>query len=163
MHEVHSASRPAHRDFLNRELSWIDFDRRVLDLAADAALPLLDRVRFCAIASSNFDEFFAIRMAELHEQADAGVSRRSPDGRTPAQTLAHARRAIQALQLAQDQLWDDDLHPSLAREGIRICRPEDCRARELRDLAKGFEREVLPLLTPIAVGPAAAFPHVASL
>jgi polyphosphate kinase len=150
-------------DFLNRELSWIDFDRRVLDLAADPALPLLDRVWFCAIASSNLDEFFAVRMAELYEQADAGVTRKAPDGRTPAQTLAHARRAIEALQSAQDELWREDLHPSLAREEIRICKPEDCRPRDLRSLAKLFEREVLPLLTPIAVGPAAPFPHVASL
>src|SRR3954452_20775317 len=76
---------------LNRELSWIDFDRRVLELAADRSLPLLERVKVCAIASSNLDEFFAVRMAELHEQAEDGVDRRGPDGRTPARTLVDAR------------------------------------------------------------------------
>src|SRR5438128_1379843 len=76
---------------LNRELSWIDFDRRVLELASDPSVPLLDRVRYCSIASTNLDEFFAVRMAELDDHVFAGVSRRAPDGRRPAQTLAAAR------------------------------------------------------------------------
>src|SRR3954470_14640698 len=86
------------RQFINRELSWIDFNRRVLELTADAALPLLDRVNFCAIASANLDEFFAVRMAELEDQTASGITRRAPDGRTPAQTLAAARRAIVVFQ-----------------------------------------------------------------
>src|SRR4051794_41885248 len=80
--------------FLNRELSWIDFDGRVLELAADPDLPLLERIRYCAIASSNLDEFFAVRMAELEDQVAAGTTRRGADGRTPAQTRADARLAI---------------------------------------------------------------------
>jgi polyphosphate kinase len=151
------------RHFLNRELSWIDFNRRVLELPADPTLPLLDRVRFCAIASSNLDEFFAVRMAELEEQAAAGILRRAPDGRNPTQTLAGARRAIVALQETQDALWLDELRPALADAGIRISSPEECRPRELRSLATRFDREVLPLLTPIALGPAAPFPPVSSL
>jgi polyphosphate kinase len=153
----------AQRRFLNRELSWIDFDRRVLELAADPELPLLERVRYCAIASSNLDEFFAVRMAELYDHADAGVTRKATDGSTPAQTLAQARRAIDALQAAQDQLWQEELQPALARERIRICKPDACRARQLREVDKRFQREVVPLLTPIAVGPGAPFPHVPSL
>jgi polyphosphate kinase len=149
--------------FLNRELSWIDFDRRVLGLAADAALPLLDRVRFCSIASSNLDEFFAVRMAELNDLAASGVTRRSPDGRTPAQTLLEARAATVDFQEAQDALWHDELRPALEAEGIRIRTADECRPRELRALTKRCEREVLPLLTPIAVGPVSAFPHVPSL
>jgi polyphosphate kinase len=151
------------RRFLNRELSWIDFDRRVLDLAADTTLPLLERVRFCAIASSNLDEFFAVRIAELTDDAAAGVVRRSPDGRTPAQTLAEAREAIVALQARQDALWRDELLPALAAARIRVCSPQDCSPRDLKSLTKRFGRDVLPLLTPIAVGPAGAFPHVQSL
>jgi len=151
------------RHFLNRELSWIDFDRRVLELAADQTLPLLDRVKFCAVASSNLDEFFAVRMAELEEQAAAGITRRAPDGRTPTQALAAARGAIVALQETQDVLWRDELRPALTAAGIRISSPEDCRPGELRSLTKRFEREVLPLLTPMALGPAAPFPHVQSL
>jgi polyphosphate kinase len=153
----------AQRRFLNRELSWIDFDRRVLELAADPELPLLERVRYCAIASSNLDEFFAVRMAELYDQADAGITRKATDGSTPAQTLAQARRAIDALQAAQDQLWHEELQPALARERIRICKPDACRERQLREVGRRFEREVVPLLTPIAVGPGAPFPHVPSL
>jgi polyphosphate kinase len=149
--------------FLNRELSWIDFDRRVLEVAADATLPLLERVRFCSIASSNLDEFFAVRIAELTDQGAVGVVRRSPDGRTPTQTLAEARQVIVALQSTQDTLWNDHLIPALAAARIRISRPKDCSPRELRSLTKRFEREVLPLLTPIAVGPGAPFPHVQSL
>jgi polyphosphate kinase len=135
----------------------------VLELAADPGLPLLERAKFCAIASSNLDEFFGVRMAELEEQSAAGIARRGPDGRTPAQNLADARRAIVALQATQDRLWHDELQPALAAARIRIFKPDDCRPRELRSLTKRFEREVLPLLTPIAVGPAAAFPHVQSL
>jgi polyphosphate kinase len=151
------------RHLLNRELSWIEFDRRVLELAADPDLPLLERAKFCAIASSNLDEFFGVRMAELEEESAAGINRRGPDGRTPAQTLADARLAIVALQATQDRLWREDLQPALAAARIRIFTPDDCRPRELRSLTKRFEREVLPLLTPIAVGPAAPFPNVQSL
>jgi polyphosphate kinase len=151
------------RRFLNRELSWIDFDRRVLELAADPTLPLLERVKLCAIVSSNLDEFFAVRIAELEAQAAAGSARRSQDGLTPAQTLEAARLGIAALQASQDVLWAHELRPALAAEGIRIAAVEDCRPRELRSLAKRFDRELLPLLTPIAVGPVTPFPHVPSL
>jgi polyphosphate kinase len=150
------------RQFINRELSWIDFNRRVLELTADAALPLLDRVRFCAIASANLDEFFAVRVAELEEQVAAGITRKAPDGRRPAQTLAAARGAIIGFQAAQDGLWRE-LGPALDAAGIRICRPGDCRPRELRALARRWEQELLPLLTPVAVRPGAPFPHVQSL
>src|SRR4051812_15603457 len=122
--------------FLNRELSWIDFDRRVLELAADTTLPLLERVRFCSIASSNLDEFFAVRIAELTDQEAVGVVRTSPDGRKPAQTLAEARQAIVALQATQDALWHDELLPALAAARIRVCAPEDCSARDLKSLTK---------------------------
>src|SRR5262245_7018238 len=161
--QVRPRRRSAERRILNRELSWIDFDRRVLGLAADPELPLLDRVRFCAITSSNLDEFFAVRIAELHEQAATGAMRRAADRRTPGETLADARRAISALQADQDALWLEDLRPALANAKIRFCRPEECRPGELRSLTKRFEREVLPLLTPLAVSPGGELPHVPSL
>src|SRR5262249_35533810 len=126
--------RSAERRFLNRELSWIDFDRRVLGLAADGALPLLDRVRFCAIASSNLDDFFAVRIAELHEQAATGARRRAADGRTPGETLAGLRQAVIALQASQDELWLGDLRPALADAKIRISPAAECRPRELKSL-----------------------------
>lgn len=158
-----SAQRFGSKRFLNRELSWIDFDRRVLGLAADRTLPLLERVKFCAIVASNLDEFVAVRMAELYDRIADGEGGFSPDGRTPAQTLADMREAIVALQADLDALWLDDLKPALAAAGIRIVAPADCRPRELRGLWKRFECEVQPLLTPIALGPAAPFPHVPSL
>jgi polyphosphate kinase len=161
--QVRPRRRSAERRFLNRELSWVEFDRRVLGLAADGTLPILDRVRFCAIASSNLDEFFAVRIAELHEQAATGAMRRAADGLTPGETLARLREAVIGLQASQDQLWLAELRPALADAKIRISRPADCRPRELKSLAKRFEREVLPLLTPLAVAPAAALPHVPSL
>jgi polyphosphate kinase len=148
---------------LNRELSWLDFDSRVLELAADETLPLLERIKLCAIASSNLDEFVAVRMAELHARVAAGITTRTPDGRTAAQTLADARSAIVAQQSAQDALWQDHLRPALAAAGLAICPPAECKPRELRALTKRFERELRPLLTPIAPGPAVPFPHVPSL
>jgi polyphosphate kinase len=143
-------------------LSWIEFDARVLQMAENRSLPLLERVRLCAIVSSNLDEFFAVRIAELLARAGAGILRRSPDGHTAARTLIAARTALVALQAAQDVLWRDDLRPALAANGISIASVGECRPRELKSLAKRFEREVLPLLTPIAIGPAAPFPHVPS-
>jgi polyphosphate kinase len=102
-------------------------------------------------------------MAELNDLAASGVTRKAADGRTPAQTLLEARAAIVDFQAAEDALWHDELRPALEAEGIRICAADECRPRELRALTKRFQREVLPLLTPIAVGPVSAFPHVPSL
>jgi polyphosphate kinase len=144
--------------FLNRELSWLDFDRRVHELAADAALPLLDRVKLCSIVARNLDEFFAVRVAELVRQVAAGIERRDPDGRTRAQTLHEIRARVEELDAAQCALWRDELQPGLAAEGIPIVGVERCSARERRTLARRFEREVQPLLTPIAVGRTAPFP-----
>ena len=149
--------------FLNRELSWLEFDRRVLEAAADPSLPLLERVKLCAIVSSNLDEFFAVRMAGLHGQVVANPTRRAPDGRTSAETLANARKFIVELQAAQDALWRDELQPALAAEDVRIVPVEECAPRELRALTRQFDREVKALLTPIAVGPAAPFPYISSL
>jgi len=149
--------------FLNRELSWLDFDGRVLALAGDPELPLLERVRLCGIVSSNLDEFFAVRMARLETQVAGSSALTSPDGFSPAQSLAHARQKVLTLEVAQDLLWLEDLRPSLEHEGIRIISIDECGPRELRSLRKQFEREIQPLLTPIAVGPAAPFPNIPGL
>jgi polyphosphate kinase len=141
----------------------LDFDRRVLAIAQDRDLPLLERVRLCAIFSSNLDEFMAVRLAGIRRQIEAGTRRRSPDGRTGVQTLKEARARIVELQAAQDALWLDDLQPALAAEGIAVGGVGDCSSRELRALTKRFRREIQPLLTPIAVGVAAPFPYIGSL
>ncbi|HSP73527.1 MAG TPA: polyphosphate kinase 1 [Gaiellaceae bacterium] len=147
----------------NRELSWLDFDTRVLELAADRGLPLLERVKLCGIVSSNLDEFFAVRVAGLERQVASEITRRSPDGRTPAETLTAVRGRARELQAAQDALYLDELRPALDAAGIRIVGVDACRPRELRAVEKRFQREVLPLLTPSAVGAASPFPYVPSL
>ena len=135
----------------------------MLALAGDADLPLLERVKLCAIFSSNLDEFVAVRLAGIRRQIESRINRRFADGRTPSQTLRGARARIVELQSAQDTLWLEDLQPALAAEGILVGGVEECSPRELRALAKRFDREIQPLLTPIAVGVAAPFPYVTSL
>jgi polyphosphate kinase len=157
------AAGPRPERLLNRELSWLDFDLRVLELAADPGVPLLERVRLCGIVSSNLDEFFAVRVAGLIGDAHSGVSLRSPDGRLPEETLADCRARVLDLKAAQSSLWLDDLRPALAREKIRVLSVDECGPREVSSLQRRFRREIEPLLTPIAVGAAAPFPSVPSL
>src|SRR6266498_4046503 len=149
--------------FVNRELSWLDFNERVLELAGDARLPLLERVKFCAIFSSNLDEFFEIRVAGLLGQVASGVANRSPDGRAPDDTLAEVQQRVLELQSRQSALWNGDLKAALAEQGLVVATPESLSARELRALTKQFEREILPVLTPLAVGAASPFPYIPSL
>jgi polyphosphate kinase len=149
--------------FLNRELSWLTFNERVLDLASDPSLPLLERVKFCAIFSSNLDEFFMVRVAGLLEQAAAGVAVRSADGMTPQQTLTRIHEDVTRLTAAQGRLWRRELRPALAEAGIEIGRMEDCRDRELEHLEKRFKRDIYPVLTPLAVGPGQPFPYISGL
>jgi polyphosphate kinase len=148
---------------LNRELSWLDFDRRVLELAADERLPLLERVKLCSIVSSNLDEFFAVRIAGLQRDLRHPLPGRSPDGRSPSLILAETRRRVLAIEEMQSELWRTELHPLLTSEGMRIASIAECSQRELRTLRQRFDRELGPLLTPIAVGGSAPFPAVQSL
>ncbi len=147
----------------NRELSWLDFDQRVLEVAADPDVPLLERVKLCGIAGKNLDEFYAVRVAGLLAQIESSVRRRTPDGRTPIRTLTDVRAQARVLQQRQQSLWLDELRPALAREGIRVVTVDECSGRELRSLTKRFRREIEPLLTPIAVGVGAPFPLVPTL
>jgi polyphosphate kinase len=147
----------------NRELSWLDFNARVLELAADERMPLLERVRFCAIFSTNLDEFFRVRVAGLMDQLDAGYTRKLADGRTVRQTLAEIRPRVVELEAAQSKLWLDDLKPALAREGIVIGTIADCTPEELEELGPRFEQQVYPVLTPLATGPGQSFPYISAL
>jgi polyphosphate kinase len=148
---------------LNRELSWLDFNARVLELAEDRGVPLLERVKFCAIFSSNLDEFFMVRVAGLLGQLASGVSVRSADGRTPTEALADIRRRITELSAHQAKLWRRELLPALADQGIVIGDVDDLRPRELAALTDRFERELFPILTPLAVGPGQPFPYISGL
>ena len=157
------ASAEAPERFLNRELSWLDFNARVLELAADPALPLLERLRFCSRFSTHLDEFFAVRVSGLIGQALSGLAVKSPDGRTPEQTLAEIRQRVLATSAEQARLWKRELRPALEEEGILIGRISDCSDKELEQLAKVFEREIYPVLTPLAVGPGQPFPYISAL
>lgn len=165
MASVRSKRRPAAAAdrLLNRELSFLDYDARVLELAADPTLPLLERVKFCSIFSSMLDEFFMVRVAGLTGQAAAGVTVRSPDGRTPRQALAEARERVLELSALQSRIWSKELGPALAAEGVVVARVGDLDATEAEELRARWEGDVFPVLTPLAVGPGQPFPYISAL
>jgi polyphosphate kinase len=148
---------------INRELSWLDTSAHLLELAADESLPLLERVKFCAIFSSILDEFFMVRVAGLVEQEASGLAVRSADGLTPPQALAAIRERVTGLTQRQARLWKKQLRPSLAAEGIDVVGIDDCSDKELRQLERYWKREVHPVLTPLAVGPGQPFPYISGL
>jgi polyphosphate kinase len=148
---------------LNRELSWLDYNARVLELAGDSGLPLLERAKLCRYFSSNLDEFFMVRVAGLMGQAAAGVTVRSADGRSPQETLAAIRERVLDLTSRQGKLWKRDLRPGLAEQGIVVAQIEDCTDEEIEELTEQFEREIYPVLTPLAVGPGQPFPYISGL
>jgi polyphosphate kinase len=159
---VATSAREADR-LLNRELSWIDFNARVLELAEDNGVPLLERVKFCAIYSANLDEFFMVRVAGLMGQVASGMSVRSPDGRTPTEALAEIRERVLELSARQAKLWRRELLPALAEQDIVVGNIGDLRARELDELTERFDRQIYPVLTPLAVGPGQPFPYISGL
>jgi polyphosphate kinase len=149
--------------YFNRELSWLEFNRRVLGQALETRHPLLERVKFLAIFSSNLDEFFMVRVAGLRAQVDAGVRQRSPDGRTPAEQLALIKPVVDALNEQQRCCLVDDLMPQLVANGILIKDYADLDRAERRKAEAIFEREVFPVLTPLAFDPGHPFPHISNL
>jgi polyphosphate kinase len=158
------AAAPASPDrFLNRELSWLGFDARVLALAEDPELPLLERVKFLAISARNLDEFFQVRVAGLKAQVDAGVLAASPDGRSPAEQLAEIRLHVEELLRRQERVYAKELLPRLAAEGIRFVEWESLDAEEKKRLRHEYERRIHPALTPLAVDPAHPFPWISNL
>jgi polyphosphate kinase len=149
--------------FLNRELSWLGFDARVLALAEDAELPLLERVKFLAISARNLDEFFQVRVAGLKAQVDAGVLAASPDGRSPAEQLAEIRLHVEELLRRQERVHAKELLPRLAAEGIRFVEWESLDEEERQRLRREYEARIHPALTPLAVDPAHPFPWISNL
>jgi len=148
---------------LNRELSWLDFNARVLALADDAKMPLLERVKFCAIFSSNLDEFFQVRVAALKDQIAAGITKPTPDGRTPAQQLLEISEKAGELVARQEDLLLDRLVPELGDAGIELVSWDDLDVDERKHLVDVFERRIYPVLTPLAVDPAHPFPYISNL
>jgi len=149
--------------YFNRELSWLEFNARVLELAEDASVPLLERLKFLSIVSNNLDEFFMVRIAGLHEQIDAGIEKPLQDGRTPLGTLAAIRGVVREHMARQCRALERDLRPALAEHGIRIVRYEEVDGDDRRGLDERFRRQIFPVLTPLAVGLGRPFPYISNL
>ncbi len=148
--------------YINRELSWLEFNRRVLEEAQERDAPLLVRARFAAIFASNLDEFFMIRVAGVRRKVLAGIGDAGPDGRTPVQQLDLIHRVTQELLAAQAELVREELLPQLATAGVRIERYDDLDRDAQLALERVFEREIYPVLTPQAVDRGRRFPHVSN-
>ncbi|MDX2379592.1 MAG: polyphosphate kinase 1 [Acidimicrobiia bacterium] len=149
--------------FLNRELSWLAFNERVLELAGEPGIPVLERAKFCAIASTNLDEFFQVRVAALKDQVLAGIDRPTPDGRTPAQQLAAIGEWIPGLVDRIDATFTKQLVPDLAAAGIEIIDYSQVDEVEHQLLDGYFDERILPVLTPLAVDPGHPFPYISNL
>ncbi|UFN51470.1 RNA degradosome polyphosphate kinase [Roseomonas sp. OT10] len=148
--------------FINRELSWLAFNERVLEQAAHPDHPLLERLRFIAISASNLDEFYSVRVAGLVGQERAGVARISPDGLTPSQQLAAVNERAGALIEGQRAAWEE-VRILLEKEGLSLARPEDLEEADRAWLEGWFMERVFPVLTPLAVDPAHPFPFIGNL
>ncbi|ORA76899.1 RNA degradosome polyphosphate kinase [Mycolicibacter kumamotonensis] len=153
---------PAHR-YLNRELSWLDFNARVLALAADTSLPLLERAKFLAIFASNLDEFYMVRVAGLKRRDEMGLSVRSADGLTPREQLRRIGEQTQQIATRHARVFLESVRPALADEGIHIVTWADLQPGERDQLSVYFHEQVFPVLTPLAVDPAHPFPFVSGL
>ena len=146
--------------FINRELSWLEFNRRVLDQAEDPSVPLLERLKFLCIVSSNLDEFFEVRVAGLKQVVQAGSQATGPDGLTAAQQLAAIFHRVRKLVAAQYDCWREEIKPQLAEKGVRFHRYPEVDPAVRAHFDDYFEREVFPVLTPLAIDPAHPFPQL---
>ncbi|MGK2933446.1 MAG: polyphosphate kinase 1 [Solirubrobacterales bacterium] len=149
--------------YFNRELSWLDFNQRVLELAEDESVPLLERVKFCAIYASNLDEFFMVRVAGLWDQVDAGIDARGPDGLSPREQISAIRSRSLELDRRLRKLFDKRLRPELGDHGIKIAHPGSLSADEREEVARRFENQIFPTLTPLVIGLGRPFPYISNL
>jgi polyphosphate kinase len=149
--------------YINRELSWLAFNRRVLEEAQDTSHPLLERVKFLSIFSNNLDEFFMIRVSGLREQLESGILETSSDGMTPAEQLVSIRRNLEPMLAEHRQTWLQDLLPQLMEAGIRILPYDKLKKKQRRLLKRYFRDEIFPTLTPLAFDPGHPFPHISNL
>src|SRR5215510_14239943 len=151
--------------FLNRELSWLEFNHRVLEEALDESVPLLERVKFLSIFSSNLDEFFMVRVARLKWRLARGDGEAGPDGLRPGEILRAISSRVHQLVEEQHRLFLNDLQPRLSAEGIRVWMsldPADLAAEQVSFLDDYFRRVIFPVVTPLAIDPGHPFPYLAS-
>ena len=149
--------------YLNRELSWLDFNARVLALAEDPALPLLERAKFLAIFSQNLDEFFQVRVSALKDSIDSGLRITSPDGLDQVEQLHAIRVRVDQLVTRQAAVFTKEIAPALEQAGIRFSSWDDLDASDRSHLTAVFEERIFPVLTPLAVDPAHPFPYISNL
>ncbi|HVS99976.1 MAG TPA: polyphosphate kinase 1 [Solirubrobacterales bacterium] len=149
--------------YFNRELSWLEFNRRVLELAEDPEVPLLERLRFCSIYASNLDEFYMVRVAGLFDQMEAGIDARGPDGLRPAEQIDRIQRRVLELDRRLQRCFGDELRPALEREGVHIVSLEEAGEEERRQIHRRFHEQVFPALTPLVIGLGRPFPYISNL
>jgi polyphosphate kinase len=148
--------------YTNRELSWLDFNDRVLQLAEDETLPLIERVKFLAIFVTNLDEHFMIRVAGVHDQVDARIDARGPDGVSPSELLGLIAKRVRELDRRHALQFQEVIRPELAQHGIRIVSCEESEA-DAGDIERHFREHIFPVLTPLAIGPGRPFPYISNL
>jgi polyphosphate kinase len=171
-HEVGSTEKPAAEDaidleqpglYVNREMSWLAFNERVLSEAGEVHWPLLERLKFLAIYASNLDEFFMIRVSGLHEQLEAAVIETSPDGLSPRDQLTRIGQVIRRQLGTVSRMLSIELLPALAERGIHFCDWHSLDAGTMRLARQYFRRSVFPVVTPLAVDPGHPFPFLSNL
>ena len=148
------------KNFINRELSWLEFNRRVLEEAQDQRQPLIERVKFLTIVSSNLDEFFEIRVAGIKQQIESETSDVGPDGLSPTEVFDRIQKTVRQLVATQYALWKNELLPELAKNGIYVREIAELPAKRAAWVQRYFQREVFPMLTPLAVDASHPFPHL---
>jgi polyphosphate kinase len=154
------SNRPSAARFFNRELSWLEFNQRVLDQALDGKTPLLERVKFFCICSSNLDEFFEVRVAGVKQQIESEVVERSIDGLTATETFRAITRRVRRMVELQYRCWREELKPALAEAGISFLPFEELAAGDRKYLEEQYRTQIRPVLTPLAIDPAHPFPQL---
>ncbi|WP_338038650.1 hypothetical protein [Neosynechococcus sphagnicola] len=149
--------------YYNREVSWLEFNNRVLSEAFDPRTPLLERLKFLAIFSSNLDEYFMVRVSAIKEQIEAGVTQLTPDGLTPSEQLATIYQRLRPTVIKQHQHFEQELRPLLAAQGIHLLDYIDLSQEQRTYLQNYFEQQIFPVLTPLAVDPGHPFPFISNL
>ena len=149
--------------FINRELSWIEFNKRVLLTGMEKEYKILDKVKFCSIFSNNLDEFFMVRVASLKAQVEAGITKKSIDGLTPKEQLTKINKEVKKLTTLQENYVNDELSNDLKEEGVILKKYKDLTENQRNWCNNYFTTSIFPLLTPLVVDPAHPFPFISNL